>query len=264
MSKNDLKRERQILKAKKIAGILAGSVLLFGILLIALIFWLGYSTSWMKFVGYALFAVTFLSLILVLSLSSYDNKGGLFGWVYKVSFWILQVTMLFFELMFPSLLIIMGFCFVVLFPFSLIYGLLRLLSESIGICHQTNLFVSLSFGGILSAHYSKPFFGCLSRLLMSKGHAYEKYFKELVEYVYQPANIEFGICFLYVLFLIVSTICRFQEVKMSFLSDNNDIAILTSFLVFIAFSNMKAKHNASKFSFSEVFRIMYGMWSNHN
>lgn len=266
MPQNDVPRsmkDKQLKKARRIAGVVAGFVLLFGFVVTALVSWLGYATSWMRLVGYVLITIVFMSFILVLSLSSYENKGGFLCHVYKLSFWIVQVTILVIELLLPSLLFIIGFLFVVVLPYSIIYVLLKLLPETIGICDQTILFLSLSLSSIISTHYSKPFFAALSRLLMSNGHAYEKYFKELVVYVYQPANIEFGIYFLYVLYLIIYTICRFQKVNICFLSNGNDIAILTSFLVFIAFSNMKTKHKASQFSFSDMFRMMYGIWSSH-
>lgn len=43
-----------------------------------------------------------------------------------------------------------------------------------------------------------------------------------------------------------------------------DLAVLESFLVFIAFSNMKKKRVGTAFSFSELFRMMWGMWTTHD
>ena len=125
------------------------------------------------------------------------------------------------------------------------------------------MFVSLTLGAIISGHYSRPLFGWLSRLT-ANGHKYEKYFKKLVEYVYKPTNIQFVVFFLYVVYLVASTIYKFEMDGAGLIGNDMDWAVLESFLVFIAYSNMKSKKTAADFRFSEIFRIMLGMWTTHD
>lgn len=99
---------------------------------------------------------------------------------------------------------------------------------------------------------------------MANGHRYEKYFQELVEYVYQPANIQYAIYALYFLYLIISTIFRFQTDGKPLLDERLDLAVLESFLVFIAFSNMRQKRKTASCKLSEIFKILYGMMTTHD
>ena len=168
------------------------------------------------------------------------------------------------QLVFPTLLLLVGFMFIILLPFALINLALKALSTIVAINLQTILFISLSVGAIISAYYSKPLFGWLSRVLTANGHRYEKYFQEIVEYVYQPSNIQFVIYLLYFIYLIVSTVHQLQTEGVPLFGNGWDLAVLESFLVFIAFSNMKKRRVGASFSFSELFRMMWGMWTTHD
>ncbi len=261
---DQLKKKDKAFKVKRKAGVVAAGILAFGALFIGLVFWLGSTISWMKIVGWAVYAVIILSLVLSLTLSSYLDKRGFIGGVYKVSSWVLGVLWLLVQLVFPALLLLVGFMFIILVPFALLFMAFKVANTVVRINPQTILFISLSAGAIISAYYSKPLFGWLSRILTANGHRYEKYFQEMVEYVYQPSNIQFVIYLLYFIYLIVSTVHQLQTEGMPLFGNGWDLAVLESFLVFIAFSNMKKRRVGASFSFSELFRMMWGMWTTHD
>lgn len=261
---DQFKKEDMTLKVKRKAGVAAACVLAFGTIIIALVIWLGGSIPWMKRVGFIVLSVFILSMALSLSLGSYEGKSGFVGTVYRVSSWLFGGLWLLAQLVFPTLLLLVGFVFIILVPFALINLTLKALSTVIYINLQTILFISLSAGAIISAYYSKPLFGWLSRVLTANGHRYEKYFQEMVEYVYQPSNIQFVIYLLYFIYLIVSTVHQLQTEGMPLFGNGWDLAVLESFLVFIAFSNMKKRRVGASFSFSELFRMMWGMWTTHD
>lgn len=261
---DQFKKQDKTLKVKRKAAVVAAGILAFGAMFIGLVFWLGGTRSWMKVVGWAVYAAFILSVVLSLSLSSYAERKGLVGMVYRVSSWVLGGLWLLVQLVFPSLLLLVGFMFIILLPFALINLALKALSTVVAINPQTILFISLSVGAIISAYYSKPLFGWLSRVLTANGHRYEKYFQEMVEYVYQPSNIQFVIYLLYFIYLIVSTVHQLQTEGVPLFGNGWDLAVLESFLVFIAFSNMKKRRVGASFSFSELFRMMWGMWTTHD
>lgn len=261
---DQFKKEDKTLKVKRKASVVSAGILAFGAMFIGLVFWLGGTRSWMKVVGWVVYAAFILSVVLSLSLSSYAERKGLVGMVYRVSSWVLGGLWLLVQLVFPTLLLLVGFMFIILLPFALINLALKALSTIVAINLQTILFISLSVGAIISAYYSKPLFGWLSRVLTANGHRYEKYFQEMVEYVYQPSNIQFVIYLLYFIYLIVSTVHQLQTEGVPLFGNGWDLAVLESFLVFIAFSNMKKRRVGASFSFSELFRMMWGMWTTHD
>lgn len=261
---DQFKKEDKTLKVKRKASVVAAGILAFGAMFIGLVFWLGGTRSWMKVVGWVVYAAFILSVVLSLSLSSYAERKGLVGMVYRVSSLVLGGLWLLMQLVFPTLLLLVGFMFIILLPFALINLALKALSTIVAINLQTILFISLSVGAIISAYYSKPLFGWLSRVLTTNGHRYEKYFQEMVEYVYQPSNIQFVIYLLYFIYLIVSTVHQLQTEGVPLFGNGWDLAVLESFLVFIAFSNMKKRRVGASFSFSELFRMMWGMWTTHD
>lgn len=261
---DQLKMEDKTLKVKRKAGIAATGILAVGAIFIGLVFWLVGTTSWMKIVGWILYTVIILSMVLSFSLSSYSDKKGFIGTAYRVSSTVLGGLWLLVQLVFPSLLLMVGFMIIVLVPFALINLALKALNSVVAITPQTILFISLSVGAIISAYYSKPLFGWFSRVLTANGHRYEKYFQEMVEYVYQPSNIQFVIYLLYFIYLAISTVHLLQAEGAPLFGKVWDLAVLESFLVFIAFSNMKKKRVGASFSFFELFRMMWGMWTTHD
>lgn len=251
-------------RAERIVFYIAAIILIIGFTIIGLTIWLGSSREWMQTAAYILIGDFFLALIVVTCLSRFEKNNRLIGFIYKTAFWNLQILRIIIMLLFPSMLLIMGLMVVVLFPFAIIMMVLKSLATMVAISSQTILFVSLTLGAIISGHYSGPLFGWLSRALTANGHRYEKYFQELVEYVYKPSNIQFVVYLLYVVYLAVSTICKFETNGTALIGNDKDLAVLESFLVFIAFSNMKSKRTSADFRLTEIFRIMFGMWTTHD
>lgn len=251
-------------KAERIMSYIAASVISIGFVVIALGLWLGNNTTWMKTVAYVLMGDFIFALVVVVGLGAFEKRNKVAGLIYKIARWNLQVLWFIIMLLFPSMLLLMGLMVIVLFPFSITFMALKSLTTVVGVSSQTLLFVSLTLGAIISGHYSRPLFGWLSRGLTANGHKYEKYFKKLVEYVYKPTNIQFVVFFLYVVYLVASTIYKFEMDGAGLIGNDMDWAVLESFLVFIAYSNMKSKKTAADFRFSEIFRIMLGMWTTHD
>lgn len=251
-------------KVERIMSYIAASVIFIGFAVIALGLWLGNNTAWMKTVAYILIGDFFLALTLMMSQRRYEKRNKVVGFVYKTAYWNVQVLWLIIMLIFPSMLLLTGLMVIVLCPFSITFMVLKSLATVVSISSQTVLFVSLTLGAIISVHYSGPLFGWLSRGLTANGHKHEKYFKKLVEYVYKPTNIQFVVYFLYVVYLVVSTIYKFEMDGAGLIGNDMDLAVLESFLVFIAYSNMKSKRTTADFRFSEIFRIIFGMWTTHD
>ena len=250
--------------AERVMGLLAAGIIFIGLAIVILAFWLGGSTTWMKIVGKVLLADVFIAVFLLLALSSFKDKSGVVGTIFKVAFWNMQLWLVVIQLIFPSMLILLGLITIVLLPYSLVNFLLKGLLIVVEISQQTIVFLSLSMGAIVTAHYSKPLFKFTSSVLTSHRHQYERYFPMMVEYVYKPANMQFVVYFLYVIYLMVSTVYRFENSEQRMIGNDLDLAVLESFLVFIAFSNMKAKYEAAEFKFSQLFKIMFAMWTTHD
>lgn len=251
-------------KAERVMAYIAVCVILIGFSVVSLGMWLGNNTTWMKTVGYILMGDFVLALVLTMCLKDFEKRSKVLGIIYKTALWNLQVLWFILMLIYPSMLLLMGLMVIVLSPFSMVMMALKSLATVVSISSQTVLFTSLTLGAIISAHYSGPLFGWLSRVLTANGHRHEKYFKMMVEYVYKPTNIQFVVYFLYVVYLVVSTIYKFEMDGAGLIGNDMDLAVLESFLVFIAFSNMKSKRTAADFRFSEIFRIMFGMWTTHD
>lgn len=260
------KHKKQEVKARveRVMSYIAASVIFIGFAVIALGLWFGNNTAWMKTAAYILIGDFFLALTLMMSLRRYEKRNKVVGFVCKTAYWNIQILWFIIMLIFPSMLLLMGLMIIVLCPFSITFMVLKSLATAVSISSQTILFVSLTLGAIISGHYSAPLFGWLSRGLTVNGHKNEKYFKKLVEYVYKPTNIQFVVYFLYVVYLVVSTIYKFEMDGAGLIGNDMDLAVLESFLVFIAYSNMKSKRTAADFRFSEIFRIMFGMWTTHD
>lgn len=250
--------------AERVMGLLAAGIIFIGLAIVILAFWLGGSTTWMKIVGKVLLADVFIAVFLLLALSSFKDKSGVVGTIFKVAFWNMQLWLVVIQLIFPSMLILLGLITIVLLPYSLVNFLLKGLLNVVEISQQTIVFLSLSMGAIVTAHYSKPLFKFTSSVLTSHRHQYERYFPMMVEYVYKPANMQFVVYFLYVIYLVVSTVYRFENSEQRMIGNDLDLAVLESFLVFIAFSNMKAKYEAAEFKFSQLFKIMFAVWTTHD
>lgn len=65
-------------------------------------------------------------------------------------------------------------------------------------------------------------------------------------------------------FVVLSTIYRFQTDGQPLFENEIDYVVLESFLVFVAYSNMKMRREKADFKFTELFKIIYSMWTIHD
>lgn len=250
--------------SERIMGLLALVVIILGILILVSFVWLSGITTWMTTVGFALLGYLFVSMILSLVLRPKENNKRITTIIFRIANWNIQAFGLLVALVLPATLLLMGLLFIILIPFAVIMLVLKLLAVVIFVDYHTILFISMSIGSIISAYYSKPLFFIISKFLTMNGHRYEIHFKRMVEYVYQPANLQFVVYFLYVVYLLCSTIYRFQTKGQLLWGQETGLAVLESFLVFIAFSNMKIRSRSTDFKLSELFNIMVAMWTTHD
>ena len=233
-------------RAERVMAYIAVSVILIGFAVVSLGLWLGNNTTWMKTVVYILMGDFILALVMSMCLKNYEKRNKVIGIICKTAQWNLQVLWFILMLIFPSMLLLLGLMVIVLFPFSVVMMALKSLATVVGICSQTVLFVSLTLGAIISAYYSEPLFRWLSRALTANGHRHEKYFKMMVEYVYKSTNIQFVVYFLYVVYLVVSTIYKFEVDGVGLIRNDMDFLKLP---VPIA-----ARNRAERFEAFEVLR----------
>lgn len=128
-------------------------------------------------------------------------------------------------------------------PFLIMHGI-----ESIfefGLKKPTMIFLALSIASILSVYLSKYLLIFILKWSPVLKGNYEdkprhKHLQELTKIFYQKNNILFLIYLLYFIYLGVTAFTKTQLGRATF-SNDIDIAVLQSFLVFLAFSNMVAK-----------------------
>lgn len=130
-----------------------------------------------------------------------------------------------------------GIPFLIMHEIEFIFGL--------GLKRPTMIFLALSIASILSVYLSKYLLNfILKRSPVLRG-SYEdrpshKHLQELTAIFYQKNNILFLIYFCYFIYLSITAFTKIQLGRPIF-SNEVDLALLQSFLVFIAFSNMIAK-----------------------
>ncbi|MBR6438162.1 MAG: hypothetical protein IKS65_03130 [Bacteroidales bacterium] len=258
---NSKQKDKKKGVSEGIMGLIALAVIILGLFIMISFVWLGGTTKWMNTLGAVLLAYIFILMVVWIVLRPIENKRKITKALYKFADWNMQAWTLLVALVLPASLLLFGLVFIVVVPFALMFGLLKLLSLVTTIDSNAILFIALTIGGIISAHYSKPMFWFISKTLTMNHHRYEEHYKRMVEYVYQPANLQFVVYFLYIVYLVVSTIYTFQTCGQPLWGQEQDLAVLESFLVFIAFSNMRSKREMTKFKLSELFIIMCAIWT---
>ncbi len=121
-----------------------------------------------------------------------------------------------------------------------------------GLKKSTMLFFCISFATILSVYVSKYLLKFILKFSPITMDTYaektkNKYLKELTSIFYQKNNIVFFIYACYFIYLGIMSFFKIQYGK-PLLSAETDLAILQSFLVFIAFTNMILKSKDVKLS----------------
>lgn len=157
----------------------------------------------------------------------------------------LAITMLWFKLMHPTMIILMSYLFLGMYAFAIpmlaIKGFIFLFD--LNISQTTVFFITLAIGSIASVHGSKLIHWIIKEYTPLKNwenHEYEAVQTELALYVINKNNVNFIIYLVYFIFLTMSGFMQIQYNE-PLITIDIDSAILKAFLVFIAFSNMVNK-----------------------
>lgn len=150
-----------------------------------------------------------------------------------------------FKLMMPVMTVFMSYMFLGVFSIMPPIFLIRLVNFvfDLNISKSTTLFISLVFASIVSVYGSKLLHWIIKEYSPLKdwgNHKFETVKIELALYVISKKNVTFLIYFAYLVFLFLSGFMQIQYNE-PLIKENIDSAVLKSFIVFIAFSNMVAK-----------------------
>lgn len=163
----------------------------------------------------------------------------------------------------PFLTIAGTYMFVALFAFGVPTLILTGLSYAgwLALKPETIAFLVITLGSILCAHsYTTTKWIIHQTPLRDWGnHSYESYREQLAVYLIHPSNVVFLMYLIYLLYLAVSGFLQIQYGQF-FLSEGFDAAILKAFLVFIAFTNMKAKANDAEVDAKELLKQTMGLF----
>ena len=147
----------------------------------------------------------------------------------------------------PTFTILSSYLFLILF--SIIPSMLIVLSLiflfSINLSIETSVFITLSLASIIGTYGEKYIQWIIKEFSPLKNwgnHKYEEFQEELALYVIEKNNIIFFIYFIYLLYLFISNFIQIQYNR-PLITVAIDNAVLKSFLIFIAFSNMINKSN---------------------
>ena len=147
----------------------------------------------------------------------------------------------------PTFTILSSYLFLILF--SIIPSMLIVLSLiflfSINLSIETSVFITLSLASIIGTYGEKYIQWIIKEFSPLKNwgnHKYEEFQEELALYVIKKNNIIFFIYFIYLLYLFISNFIQIQYNR-PLITVAIDNAVLKSFLIFIAFSNMINKSN---------------------
>lgn len=231
-----------------------------GIGLTLLYLWLMIKFEWKAIAVFIGYIIVFMSLQ---SLIGKSKKRIVKIFDFVVSFPI-AITILWFNLMLPTMTILMSYIFLGIYAFGipmLIVKALDFLFE-LNISWETLLFIALAIGSIISV-YGTIFVHWIikehSPLKNWENHKYEAVKTELALYVISKNNVNFLIYLAYFVYLSISGFMQIQYNEPLITSDI-DGAILKAFIVFIAFSNMINKSKdveiKTKPLLSKVIRLM--------
>ncbi|MBR4238954.1 MAG: hypothetical protein IKQ03_06035 [Prevotella sp.] len=154
----------------------------------------------------------------------------------------------------PFIIIVGTYFFTALFAFGVPAIILTGLSkvEWFHLRPETIAFVVLALGSILSSNYSVTKNIIRHTPLKDWGnHTYESYREKLAFYLVHPSNMVFLIYLIYFVFLAVSGY-QFIESGEYMISESFDMSIFKAFLVYIAYTNMRAKAKETEIEAKEL------------
>lgn len=149
----------------------------------------------------------------------------------------------------PFLTIVGTYFFLVAFVFGIPASILVLLVKGgvLDLRFSTIAFLVISFGSILCSHsYSMSKFIIRHTPIRDWGnHTYESYREKLAFYLIHPSNIMFLLYLVYFVYLAISGYRQIQYGEY-LISESFDGTLLKAFLVYIAFTNMRAKASVAE------------------
>ncbi|KGN76371.1 hypothetical protein HR11_00990 [Porphyromonas macacae] len=213
------------------------------------------------------FIVLFFSLFGLLAfipLHSYMDKKLPKNSFYNVVRFILSIPSFVLELsklFIPFMTIIM--MFVLMFAYSFLPVFLIVMGiELLGLTITLNakLFIFLTFPFIIAAQVS----GLIRNIILKKGlfslndHHFYFFMRELVKFLYTKENLNFIIYAGYFIFLTVSTFKALQD-GAALLSQDIDLIVTKSFLVYIACTSMFDRKKSSNLEGSKLLTLLIKM-----
>lgn len=240
----------------KLSMIILG-ILFLGISLFLILFYMYIKLGVVKFV--CAFLIYFTIYLLSQIIIHYKNHKILI-FIHNILFLPIEFNVL----ISPAITIFTSYIFLIVYSFfpprMLVFLLKFLFSMNLSI--ESTIFIMLSLGSIIATYGEKYIQWIIKRFSPLKNwgnHKYEKLQEELALYVIRKNNIIFLIYFIYLLYLIISNFVQIQY-NTPLISIATDNAVLKSFLVFIAFSNMINKSGEvdieSKFLLNKILKLI--------
>lgn len=241
------------LSEKTSLGLLLGALLVIGGFSFAGFCWIVERFNWglfLIFVGY----VCILTLIEWL----YTKRPNIFlyliSWVVSVPFVALYLIL---HSVLPFITILGTYFFVALFAFGVPAIVLTGLSD-VGwliLRPETIAFVVFAVGSILCSNSYRTTKWMIhhSPLRDWGNHTYESYMEQLAVYLIHPSNVIFLLYLMYFIYLGISGYLQIQNGEY-LVSEGFDSATLKAFLVYIAFTNMKAKAKDAEVDAKDLFQ----------
>lgn len=230
----------QISENKKLSLIIV-LIVAVGVILASLYYWLMMRFEWKSVVYFIGYIVVFM----VVDEQIGKSRNKVLKTINEIISLPLAITMLWFKLMHPTMIILMSYLFLGMYAFAIpmlaIKGFIFLFD--LNISQTTVFFITLAIGSIASVHGSKLIHWIIKEYTPLKNwenHEYEAVQTELALYVINKNNVNFIIYLVYFIFLTMSGFMQIQYNE-PLITIDIDSAILKAFLVFIAFSNMVNK-----------------------
>lgn len=212
-----------------------------GVILASLYFWLIMRFEWRSVIFFTGYVVVFMGANSLMG----KSRNKIFKILNVIISLPLGITMLWLNLMLPTMTILMSYIFLGVYAFGIpmlaIKGLVFLLD--LNISQPSVFFITLATGSIVCVHGSKFIHWIIKEYTPLKNwgnHKYEAVMTELALYVINKNNVNFLI---YLSYFILLTISGFMQIQYNepLIRADIDGAILKAFLVFIAYSNMISK-----------------------
>lgn len=219
-------------------------LLICGIIILGGIIFYGFVSLMMspaaKWFVLGVFVYFFLYTIIDILSTHFDNQ--ILKKVNRALDYSLIPILFFIKIIRPCVFLIFGAIFLILVGYLLPLAILKGLGSicSWDLEQETIWFIVLTLGSILSVYLAKSIFTLSNRIAFTDSYEKNDYRTiglDLVKYLLHPKNLIFVMYLLYFCFMSVSGIMQFQHLGF-LINESVDAAILKSFLVFIAFSNL--------------------------